>query len=74
MSDVIDFTALWQVVVISLVAGVGIVAVFSMGLAIATPDPGLAPSASLVRRGAAGLCFAVCAAAVALAVWVMLAK
>ncbi|GLX98255.1 hypothetical protein [Herbidospora sp. NBRC 101105] len=63
----IDADALWRVMVASLVGGVGIAALFSVGLI------GLS-SGRTVGRVAGGVCFVIVIAGVLLGVYVMLDK
>ncbi|WP_062344335.1 hypothetical protein [Herbidospora yilanensis] len=63
----IDVDALWRVMVASLVGGVGIAALFSVGLIGVS-------SGRTVGRVAGGLAFAVVVAGIILGVYVMLDK
>ncbi|MGS2646223.1 hypothetical protein [Streptosporangium sp. LJ11] len=67
MNDYIDLDALWRVLLASLLAGAGLVAVFSLALV------GLSSGRTAGRVGA-GLCFLVVAAGIALGLYVMLAR
>jgi hypothetical protein len=67
MSEYMDLDALWKVLVAALLAGAGLVALFSMGLV------GLSSGRAAGRAGA-GLCFLVVAAGIVLGLYVMLAK
>ncbi|GAB1820645.1 hypothetical protein [Herbidospora sp. RD11066] len=67
MSGYIDFDALWRVMVASLIGGVGIAALFSIGLV------GIS-SGRAVARVAGGACFLIVIAGVLLGVYVMLDK
>ncbi|MGC5015862.1 hypothetical protein ACLQ2R_34300 [Streptosporangium sp. DT93] len=66
MNAYIDLDALWKVLLASLLAGAGLVAVFSLALV------GLSTGRPAGRAGA-GLCLLVVAAGVALGLYVMLA-
>jgi hypothetical protein len=68
----IDWAALGQVFGVTLVATVGLVSVFTLGIvgSSARRPEGGAPA--LARTGAAA-CFAVCAAAVAYGIWIIAA-
>ncbi|MGI8666087.1 MAG: hypothetical protein ACR2N4_08670 [Jatrophihabitans sp.] len=73
----IDWTALVKVAGVSLAFGVGIVAVFSLGLLglsqlPAAPAAGAGhPARPVGRTLLAGLCFAGCAAAVVYGLWLI---
>ncbi|GII87410.1 hypothetical protein Ssi03_54000 [Sphaerisporangium siamense] len=67
MTEYIDLDALWKVLVAALLAGAGLVAVYSLALV------GLA-NGRAAGRVAAGLCFLVVAAGLVLGLYVMLAK
>jgi hypothetical protein len=80
MSKYVDVDALWRVALLSLGFGVGLVAVYALGVSSfargATAAVGRA-TGSLQRVAGyalAGVCLAVCLAAVALGIWVMLNK
>jgi hypothetical protein len=70
----IDWSALWQILVLAVIAGAGLPALFAVGLralrpggrqaAAAGPDSGAVAAASPVMIVLAGLCFAVVLAAV----------
>ncbi|MFF3438309.1 hypothetical protein [Streptosporangium sp. NPDC002721] len=66
MNGYIDLDALWKVLLASLLAGAGLVAVFSLALV------GLS-SGRLAGRAGAGLCFLVVAAGIVLGLHTMLA-
>lgn len=72
MSDYVDWDALWRVLALGIGFGVGVVVLFSV--AIAGLDD--ADSAGRRNRGraVAGICLAVCAAAIVYGIWVMLDK
>jgi len=69
----VDWTALWQIIVLAVVAGAALPALFAAGLralrpggrraAAAGPDGSTAVTAGLAGIGVAGLCFAVVLAA-----------
>ncbi|MEU4408804.1 hypothetical protein AB0F88_30170 [Streptosporangium sp. NPDC023963] len=67
MNGYVDLDALWRVLLASLLAGAGLVAVFSLALV------GLSSGRAAGRAGA-GLCFLVVAAGVVLGLYVMLAE
>lgn len=67
MNGYIDLDALWKVLLASLLAGAGLVVVFSLALV------GLSSGRAAGRAGA-GLCFLVVAAGVVLGLYVMIAK
>jgi hypothetical protein len=77
----VDWSALWQILVIGLLAGAGLVAVYSVGLVCwsksgygqTTPDGAAAPR-HLVGLVAAMGCFAVVVGGVVWGIVVMLAK
>lgn len=75
MNDWINLSALWRIVVIGLICGAGLPALFAVGLkalALAEGDTTSSGGAATVTRakgnpallGAAGLCFAVVLAAI----------
>jgi hypothetical protein len=70
----IDWAALFKVAGVSFVFGVGIVCVFSLGL-LSLNETAPAETGRAVtgpgRRALAGLCFAVCAAAVLYGLWLI---
>ena len=72
----IDWAALGQVFGVTLVATVGLVGVFTLGIvgtsSRSTADGGSA-SASAPARAGAVVCFALCAAAVAFGIWIIAA-
>jgi hypothetical protein len=72
VSTYIDVDALTKVVLVSLLVGAGIPAVFALGVRALAPVEG-GTSRSGVRVGAAVLCFAVCLAAVAYGVYRLVA-
>ncbi|RHA43996.1 hypothetical protein [Cellulomonas rhizosphaerae] len=65
MDQLVDGEALTKVLVLSLVFGAGVPAVFALGVRALAPVDG---TTSVLRRSAAYLCFAVCAAAVVVGV------
>ena len=71
----IDWASLFKVAGVSLVFGVGIVVVFSvglLGLSMAEGEvDGEGAAARPVGTALAGLCFLVCAAAVAFGIWLI---
>ncbi|MDQ2836117.1 MAG: hypothetical protein M3Y42_00185 [Actinomycetota bacterium] len=74
----IDWTALLKVAAVSFAFGVGIVAVFSLGLLGLSqlPEPGAGEqsataAASPGRLALAGSCFVLCAAAVLYGLWLI---
>jgi hypothetical protein len=68
LASIIDAGALLQVVWVSLVAAISLTALFTGGVLLSTGDGG---PVSLARRTAGFALFAVCAAAVALGLYVM---
>jgi uncharacterized SAM-binding protein YcdF (DUF218 family) len=70
----IDWSALWQILVLALIAGAGLPAVFALGLRVLRPggrqaatagaDSGTAVAVNPLSIVLAGLCFAVVLAAV----------
>ncbi len=86
MNSWIDLHALWQIVVVGLIAGAGLPALFAVGLrALSLPGgggrPGTAPAAdedrvvggSVPGMVAAGLCFAVVLAGVGWGIYYIVA-
>ena len=78
MSDYIDFGALWQVLVASVLVGAGLVAVFSVGLVGLSAYEGELAGGVQTRRPlglvVAGVCFAVVIGGVALGLWTIFNK
>lgn len=86
MSSWIDFTAVWEIVLVGLLAGAGLPAVFALGLrALGAPGKGRtgvrerADSAALVGGNPAGiavaaLCFAVVLAAIGFGIYIIVAS
>ncbi|RZS89942.1 hypothetical protein EV189_1722 [Motilibacter rhizosphaerae] len=83
MSDYIDFSALGQVLLASVVLGAGLVALFAVGLVGVSAARGetVSSDGSLgVHRGSplgyvlAAVCFAVVLAGIGLGIWSILAK
>lgn len=86
MSSWIDYTALWEIVVVGLLAGAGLPAVFALGLrALGRPARGRggvrgrADSDALVGGNPAGiavaaLCFAVVLAAIGYGIYLIVAS
>jgi len=73
VTDYIDLDALWRVAVLSATFGVGVVALYALGLrALSTGESGSEPGRG--RRAAAWACFVLCAAVVLLGIRVMLDK
>ena len=72
MSSYIDVAALSKVVVVSLLLGAGIPAIFALGVRALAPVE-VGESRSPVRVGAAVLCFAVCLAAITYGVYRLVA-
>ncbi|MCW2542015.1 MAG: hypothetical protein JWN95_3740 [Frankiales bacterium] len=73
MSSYVDFAVLRNVVIVALVAGVGITAVFSVAArALSAAQEGTRPATG--QRVLAGACLAVAAAVVAVGLWAVLAK
>lgn len=68
MNSWINLDALWKIVVIGLLAGAGLPALFAVGLRALAPAPG-ARALSLSARAAAALCFAAVLAAMAWGVY-----
>jgi hypothetical protein len=82
MSDWINLSALWKIVVISLLCGAGLPAVFAIGLKVLdfgdsgrTDDAGstIAAARSPVLLAVAGLCFAVVLAAIGWGIYLIVA-
>lgn len=80
MNDWVNLHALWQIVVVGLLAGAGLPALFAVGLRALSLRPGGAPvraddehvvGGSAVGMGAAGLCFAVVLAAVGYGIYII---
>jgi len=84
MNDWINLHALWQIVVVGLLAGAGLPALFAVGLRALSLRPNGAPAAagadaaddhvvggSPVGIAAAGLCFAVVLAAVGYGIYII---
>ena len=74
----IDWVALFKVAGVSLIFGVGIVCVFSVGLLAldegapaGSSDVAAARAASRARKAGAGACFLICAAAVLYGLWLI---
>jgi len=74
MSDYIDGAALLRVVVVSLVLGAGIPAVFALGVRSLAWDEGPDRPRPVVRTFAAGLCFVVVVAAIVAGIYTIVAK
>jgi hypothetical protein len=75
MGSLVDVTALWQVCVIAVVGGVGIVGLFSLGIVgMNVFTVRRTGSAAVLGLAAACVCFLLSLAAVVLGVWVMLDK
>jgi hypothetical protein len=86
MNAWIDYTALWEIVVVGLLAGAGLPAVFALGLrALGTPASGRGDARSRAGSGAlvggnpagiavAGLCFAAVLAAVGYGIYIIVAS
>ncbi len=72
MTDYVDIDALWQVAALSVSFAVGVVGLYSIGVAAISAPEGT--RAGPARRGLALVCFAVCIAIIAFGVWVMLDK
>lgn len=74
MSDILDLSALGQVLLIALVGAVGVVVFFSLGLlgAVSYSHRRESGSPAILSLAAAALCFLICAAAVVLGIWTML--
>jgi hypothetical protein len=73
MSSYVDFAVLRNVVIVALVAGVGITAVFSVAArALSSAPDGTRPATG--QRVLAAACLIVAAAAVAVGLWAVLAK
>jgi hypothetical protein len=82
MSDWIDLSALWQIIVISLVCGAGLPAVFAIGLKVLDfgdsrrsdePSSTLVATRNPVALAIAGLCFAVVLAAIGWGIYLIVA-
>lgn len=70
MDSWINLNALWKIVVVGLLAGAGLPALFAVGVRVLNPPagegdrPGRAPSARPLHVAVAVLCFAVVLAAI----------
>jgi hypothetical protein len=79
MSDWIDLSALWRIVVLGLVFGAGLPALFGIGLRLLSPPQPAVASAGQARTArptavaAAGLCFVVVLAAVGWGIYLIVA-
>ena len=81
MSDWIDLSALWRIVVLALLLGAGLPALFAIGLRLLTPSadgPRAVGSERTVTGNpvaiaAAGLCFAVVLAAIGWGIYIIVA-
>jgi hypothetical protein len=81
MSDWIDLSALWRIVVLALLLGAGLPALFGIGLRILSPsDTGPRPvgteqvvTSNPLARVAAGVCFAVVLAAIGWGIYIIVA-
>ena len=82
MSTWIDYTALWEIVVVGLLAGAGLPAVFALGLrALSAPGrgrggtgAGAAGGASPAGIAVAALCFAIVLAAIGYGIFIIVAS
>jgi hypothetical protein len=72
MSSWVDWDAMWRVLVLGVAFGVGVVGLFS--LAIVGLDAEETGVGRLRGRALAVICLAVCVAAIATGIWVMLDK
>jgi hypothetical protein len=68
----IDWGGLWTVLVVGLLAGVGILALFSVGIRVLATQPSGRRSATAVVGASA--CFAICALAAVYGVFLLLKK
>jgi hypothetical protein len=84
MSDWIDLEALWKIIVVGLLAGAGLPALFAVGIrALSMPGGGRSPAATTtdghtVGGGALGIaiavvCFTIVLAAVAMGIYTIVA-
>jgi hypothetical protein len=82
MSEWIDLSALWKIIIISLLCGAGLPAVFAVGLKVLdfgdsrrTDDPGstIVATRNPVLLAIAGLCFAVVLAAIGWGIYLIVA-
>ncbi|MGW8380530.1 hypothetical protein [Streptomyces sp. ODS28] len=69
----IDWAALGEVFGVTLVATVGLVGVFTLGIVGSSAPRGQGGGAPALARTGAVACFAVCAAAVAFGIWIIAA-
>jgi len=82
MNDWINFTAVWQIVVVGLLAGAGLPAIFAIGIrALGTPGKGHVTAAEdeLVGGSPAGIalavaCFAIVGAAIGYGIYIVVAS
>jgi hypothetical protein len=85
MDTWINLTALWQIVVVGLLAGAGLPAVFALGVRTLSPPDGQpvvvggandggTVTASRGRVAAAGLCFVVVVAAIAYGLYLIVSS
>jgi NADH:ubiquinone oxidoreductase subunit 6 (subunit J) len=75
MGSLVDFTAIWQVCLIALIGGVGIVTLFSVGIVgLNAHNVRRTRSAAVLGMAVACVCFLLSLGAVVLGVWVMLDK
>jgi hypothetical protein len=82
MSKWIDFTALWEIVVVGLLAGAGLPALFAIGMrTLGLPARGHAATrpdelvgGSPAAMAAAALCFAIVLAAVGYGIYIVVAS
>ena len=72
MSSYIDIAALTRVVLVSLLVGAGIPAIFALGVRALAPVE-VGAGRSRLRVGGAVVCFAVCVAAIAYGVYRLVA-
>ena len=73
MSEYFDGAALLRVVVVSLILGAGIPAIFSLGVRSLAWDGAERPRPA-IRTFAAGVCFAVVVAAIVFGIYTIMAK
>lgn len=87
MSSWIDYTALWEIIVIGLLAGAGLPALFALGLRVLGPtgrgrgDPGRSRADAGALAGghpagiaAAALCFAIVLASIGYGIYIIVAS